>query len=370
MGKKTRKKIMAGILCLIILLLTGCSGKKEESDTRSSLQSGEQTEEAAGENTEQTEEAAGENTEKTEDVTGEDGSRSNEKELRQAAAPQFIPNSIRSVSLKKDGQEFLHISKEPAEYKMSFDYWEILNPYDENATMDTEVMFEMFEELCSLRFTETVTTEEGMDTGIQDSDMGITVEYVDTTDDSQAKSVNSADTRAEIILGKEDGNGGRYAVTSNNKDEVFVLPEETLRMIYARKPFDYILKIPVLISADTVEAVELSADGEKYEIGLDTAKDSYRFGKKKVKKEEFAALYQALSEIKLVSEMEQEENGGKEDPRLSVIYRRNTGDAPDVRVSYYFYDAEFDSVEIDGKERFLVRKEEVETVIEQIKKLF
>ena len=49
MGKKTRKKIMAGILCLIILLLTGCSGKKEESDTRSSLQSGEQTEEAAGE---------------------------------------------------------------------------------------------------------------------------------------------------------------------------------------------------------------------------------------------------------------------------------------------------------------------------------
>ena len=339
MGKKTRKKIMAGILCLIILLLTGCSGKKEESDTRSSLQSGEQTEEAAGENTEQTEEAA-----------GEDGSRSNEKELRQAAAPQFIPNSIRSVSLKKDGQEFLHISKEPAEYKMSFDYWEILNPYDENATMDTEVMFEMFEELCSLRFTETVTTEEGMDTGIQDSDMGITVEYVDTTDDSQAKSVNSADTRAEIILGKEDGNGGRYAVTSNNKDEVFVLPE--------------------VISADTVEAVELSADGEKYEIGLDTAKDSYRFGKKKVKKEEFAALYQALSEIKLVSEMEQEENGGKEDPRLSVIYRRKTGDAPDVRVSYYFYDAEFDSVEIDGKERFLVRKEEVETVIEQIKKLF
>ena len=337
MGKKTRKEIVAVIICLIILTITGCQGKTEEDDARSPSQGGEQTE---------------------------------EKKLRQAAAPQFIPSGIRSVSLKKDGQEYVHISNEPAEYKMSFDYWEILNPYDENAVMDTEVMFEMFEELCSLSFTDAAPIEEGTDTGIQDSDMGITVEYVDTTDDSYAKSVNPADTKAEIILGKEDGNGGRYAAITGNEEEVFILPEDTLQMIYARKPFDFILKIPVLISADTVEAVEISADGEKYEIEVDTAKDSYGFGKKRVKKEEFTALYQAISGIKLVSETDQEESGRKEEPRLSVIYRRNTGDAPDVCVSYYPFDEEFVSVEIDGKERFLVSKEEIETVIEQIKKAF
>lgn len=337
MGKKTRKEIVAVIICLIILTITGCQGKTEEDDARSPSQGGEQTE---------------------------------EKKLRQAAAPQFIPSGIRSVSLKKDGQEYVHISNEPAEYKMSFDYWEILNPYDENAVMDTEVMFEMFEELCSLSFTDAAPIEEGTDTGIQDSDMGITVEYVDTTDDSYAKSMNPADTKAKIILGREDGNGGRYAAITDNEEEVFILPDDTLQMIYARKPFDYILKIPVLISADTVEAVEISADGEKYEIGVDTAKDSYRFGKKRVKKEEFTALYQAISGIKLVSEMNQEESSRKEEPRLSVIYRRNTGDAPDVSVSYYPFDEEFVSVEIDGKERFLVSKEEIETVIEQIKKAF
>ena len=68
--------------------------------------------------------------------------------------------------------------------------------------------------------------------------------------------------------------------------------------------------------------------------------------------------------------MNQEESSRKEEPRLSVIYRRNTGDAPDVSVSYYPFDEEFVSVEIDGKERFLVSKEEIETVIEQIKKAF
>ena len=149
------------MVCLTLLLSAGCSKVKEEDDRADQSRTKAETQERAG------------NT-----GTGGDEDRKEGKTLKQASVPQFIPNGIRSVSLTKDGEEFLHISREPAEYKMQFDYWEILNPYDENATMNTEVMFEMFEELCSLRFTETVTTEEGMDTGIQDSDMGITVEYI------------------------------------------------------------------------------------------------------------------------------------------------------------------------------------------------
>ena len=45
-------------------------------------------------------------------------------------------------------------------------------------------------------------------------------------------------------------------------------------------------------------------------------------------------------------------------------------DAPKVQVSYYSYDDEFDSVEIDGEERFLVKKEEVEALIGQIEEAF
>lgn len=258
----------------------------------------------------------------------------------------------------------------PTEYKMNFDYWEVLNPYDENATMNTEVMFELFGELCGLAFDTPVKVEEGTDTGIADSDMGYTVEYVDTADDSKAQSTEDADTAAEVILGNEDGSGGRYAAVAGSEDQVYVLPEETLRMVFGRKPFDYILKIPVLISADTLKGIVVTAEDRQYEIQVDTAADSYKFGRKKVDKNEFAALYQAISGIILDSEIDGERDGEKEEPKLTVVFDRNMEDAPKVQVSYYSYDDEFDSVEIDGEERFLVKKEEVEALIGQIEEAF
>ena len=339
------KRTVALAVCLAFLMCAGCSGKNEESKSQDQAPAEPRTEKPETEKKEQ-------------------------KQLKQAELPLFIPNGIRSVSLTKDGEEFLHISREPAEYKMSFDYWEILNPYDENATMNTEVMFEMFKELCGLTFEKPVQPEEGVDTGIAESNMGYRVEYVDTLDDSKAQSEQDADTAAEIILGNEDGNGGRYAAVKGSEEQVYVLPETALKNIFGRKPFDYILKIPVLVSAETLKDVEITADGQKYSIQVDAAADSYTFGKKKVEKEEFAALYQTISGIGLASEINGKSSTGKEEPRLTVSLHRNIEGAPDVEVSYYPYDDKSDSVAVDGEERFLVKKEEVEAVIEEIKKAF
>ncbi len=350
MVRQTGRRIVVSVMCMILLFTAGCSGKNED-----------------GGNQEQALEEVREDAAGQEEQQGED---SEPKQLKQAEKPQFIPNGIRSVSLKKDGEEFLHISREPAEYKMNFDYWEVLNPYDENVTMNTEVMFEMFGELCGLAFDTPVKVEEGTDTGIADSDMGYTVEYVDTADDSKAQSTEDADTAAEVILGNEDGSGGRYAAVAGSEDQVYVLPEETLRMVFGREPFDYILKIPVLISADTLKGIVVTAEDRQYEIQVDTAADSYKFGRKKVDKNEFAALYQAISGIILDSEIDGERDGEKEEPKLTVVFDRNMEDAPKVQVSYYSYDDEFDSVEIDGEERFLVKKEEVEALIGQVEEAF
>ncbi len=337
------------MLCLLLFLIAGCSGEKEENKVQ-----GEEQEEI-----------------RTEALSEEQETGTKEKkQLKQADRPQFIPNGIRSVSLQKDGEVFLHISREPAEYKMSFDYWEIVHPYDENVTMDTEAMFQMFESLCSLAFDTPAQIGEGTDTGIRDSRTGFTVEYVDTRDDTVARNTEEADTVTEILLGKEDGNGGRYAAVAGNEEDVYILPEAILQMVYDPVPFDYILKIPVLISADTLKNIEITTDGGRYEIQVDTAEDSYQFGKKKVEKEEFASLYQAISGVMLVSETDGEGHGGEEEPELTVIFHRNTKEAPDVRVAYYPYDHEYDSVEINGREWFLVRKEDVKALTEQVEKTF
>ncbi len=353
MGKRAVRRIAAGALCLLLILSTGCSGKDEARDSQK-----ENLDKAAIE--------AGAEDANTE--TGADEKK--QKTLEQASNPQFISNGIRRVTLVKEGEEFLCISHEPAEYKMDFDYWEVLEPYDENATMNTEVMFEMFDELSSLAFETPVQNEEGTDTGITESDTCIKVEYVDTVDDSAAKSMDEADTEAEIILGKEDGAGGRYAAIAGNEEQIYILPEAVIRMIYDRTPFDYILKIPALVSADTLKDVEIAVKGHKYNIQVDTASDSYMFGKKKAEKEEFSDLYQAISGIMLVSEIPDERSREDEEPEFTVNYHRNMENAPDIQVSYYAYDDEFYSVEVNGKTRFLVKKEDVETVIDQIEEIF
>lgn len=343
------------MLCLLLFLIAGCSGETEKNKVQ-----GEEREKIRTEALSEEPEPAQKEEPETE--------AKEKKPLKEASQPQFIPNGIRSVSLQKDGEEFLHILKEPAEYKMSFDYWEIVYPYDENVTMNTEVMFRMFEALCSLAFDTPARLGEGTDPGIRDSKAGFTVKYVDTMDDTAARNTEEADTMIEILLGKEDGNGGRYAAAAGNEEEVYVLPEAVLQMIYGQKPFDYILKIPVLISADTLKSIEIEADGGQYEIQVDTAEDSYQFGKKKVEKEEFASLHQAISGVMLVSEINGESRAGEEEPELTVIFLRNTEEAPDVRVAYYPYDGEYDSVEINGREWFLVRKEDVKALAEQIEK--
>lgn len=332
------------MLCLTVLLASGCAGKKEES--------GKQNDDYA-------------------QVQAKDKKdKKQPRQLKQAASPLFIPNGIRSVSLKREGDEFLYISREPAEYKMKFDYWEMLNPYDENVTMNTEVMFEMFQELCSLSFETPVELEEGVDTGLIDSKMGYRVEYVDTLDDTLAQKREEADTEAEIILGKEDGKGGRYAAVAGSEEKVYVLSDTVLQMIFGRKPFDYILKIPVLISADSLKDIEITTGGRQYVIQVDTKADSYKFGGKDVKKEEFAALYQLISGVRLEAEADEGRRRDEEEPLLTVDFHRNMEGAPDVRVSYYVYDEEFASVRVDQAERFLVRQEDLRAVIEGIEEAF
>lgn len=89
-----------------------------------------------------------------------------------------------------------------------------------------------------------------------------------------------------------------------------------------------------------------------------------------MEKEEFAALYQEMSSIILDSEIEEGKEAEKKEAKLSMVYHRNIKDAPEVTVTYYSYDESFDSVEINGSERFLVKTEDVDKLVESIKKVF
>ena len=175
------------------------------------------------ETTEKTEGTSGESQETVEKAEGSSQAQIEKPETTQAEHPQFVADGIRKVVLVEDGEEIFNLSNEPAGYKMDFDYWEILNPYDETVTVNTEAMYELFDVLCGLNFQAPVAVDAEMDTGIADSRTSITLDFVDTLDDSKAKQTDYADKTATIILGNEDGAGNRFAAIQGFEDRKSVV---------------------------------------------------------------------------------------------------------------------------------------------------
>ncbi|MDO4557220.1 MAG: hypothetical protein Q4B70_19075, partial [Lachnospiraceae bacterium] len=294
---------------------------------------------------------------------------STEKEdpvLAELQHPMGISDGIRRLVLTKNGQELFYLSKEPEAYKMDFDYWEILNPYDEIATVNTETMYGLFDMLSQWDFSEGISVE-GTDTGIESSQTTVLINYVNTADSDTALATQIPDTTVTLVIGNEDGTGNYYVAVQGFEDEVYQIPTGAVDSVFALEPFDYLLKIPALVNIETVSKVDITADGKEYQMSI--AGDEYLLGKKKVEKEAFTTLYQALAGI--IFESEYEDLGSKTgDEVLSVTYERNTEDAPKITITYSTYDDENYSIAVNGTERFLVNTEDVDVLIKQIKDSF
>ncbi|MDD3278788.1 MAG: hypothetical protein PHG16_07875 [Lachnospiraceae bacterium] len=342
MHKKMRTLVVLGVTATFAAnILTGCqtSTADTKADSTASVQESQQTDIAPTESPQ-------------------------EESLPAAEHPSFISDGIRKLVLTKDGQELFYLSREPAAYKMDFDYWEILNPYDEVATVNTETMYQLFDVLSQWDFTSPVTVPEGTDTGIRDSITTMQIDFVNSTDAAVAKAADGAESTATLLIGKEDGAGNYYTVISGYEDTVYTIPVSTVDSVYQLKPFDYLLKIPALINIDTIKSAAITVDGKEYQMSIDNG--SYFFDKKEVEQSTFTALYQAMAGVIVESEMG-EAKTDKAQEVLSIDYVRNTKEAPEVNIVYSTYDDTYDSVSINGVERYLVKHDDVTQLITQIK---
>lgn len=343
MSNWTEKVTQAGCcLCLAALLMTGCNGENDREDRVDTKKK----------------------------IEAESKADTERAEIQMPSDPSFIQSGIRKVILTKNGEEIFQLSNEPADYKMEFDYWEVLNPYDETMTVNTEEMYRLFDALCEFDFQTPVSVADGTDTGLENSETFISLEFVNTLDEENAKSTKYADSGIEIILGNEDGAGYRFAAVKGQPNEVYKLSSDIINAIYNLQPFDYILKIPALIDINTVESIEISAEEKTYKMSVDTEKEVYRLGKRQVEKEVFTKLYQELATVMLDKELEAEVKGEK--TLLTIVYHRNREDAPDTQVVYYEYEGDDAHclVEINQSQKFLVKKADVETLIKQIEEEF
>lgn len=376
MRKVLQKLALLGIVAsLSVFTLGGCQkqtteAKETKAETKSEAKE-ETTEEDKTEETEnkdeaeQKEEAQEETKEEasTEEKTEEKAEEEKKVELEKTEHPTFTSDGIRKLVLKRDGEEIFCLSKEPADYKMEFDYWEILNPYDETATVNTETMYKLFDVLSGFDFSTTADVPEGTDTGVAGSTTTIQIDYTENTDTSA-----DADKTITLLLGNEDDLGNRYVAVEGYENEVYKIPSSTLDAVYSLNPFDYILKIPALVNIETVESVDIKTKDSSYNMKIKDSK--YYIGDKAVEKETFTTLYQALLNVMLDSNLDSPKADNEKEEVLNVVFHRNTKKAPEITLTYYTYDGNYDSVAVNGKERYLVKASDVNSLIKQIKEAF
>ena len=189
-------------------------------------------------------------------------------------------------------------------------------------------------------------------------------DILNTVNDDTAREKEDADATATILIGNTDENGDYYATVKGYEHAVYLLSNSLLEL----KPFNLILKIPALVNIDTLESADMTVGKKTYTMKLDGEK--YKFNKKSVKKEKFTELYQALQSVMLDSEIGETKSAEEKEEVLSVTFHRNTEEAPEITLKYYTYDDIYDSLEINGTERFLVKAEDVDALVKQIKKAF
>ena len=143
--------------------------------------------------------------------------------------------------------------------------------------------------------------------------------------------------------------------------------QSVVDLILNVEPYQYILKIPVLVSVDTIEKVQILY-GEEQHI-MEQSENNWKMDGREVSQEDFHTFYGEILDVMLTGEREKiaEE---ERTPVLTVQFIRNMEQISDIEVKYFPYDEQSMSVSVNGEENFLVDKKQVQTLLDNIDKWF
>jgi len=340
-----------------VLLLGGCSGGAQDQPEQRQEAAERQEAEQEGRQ-EEPEEAAKE----------------------EVSTPVYIAEGIRKLRVTVGGEEILQISYEPREYESSYEYWKIRIPYGEEAIVDTEAMLKLYHYAEALDFANAAAVPEGCDSGLEGSETAIALEFCQTNQEERAAAVSGQDYEGEnspsyqpdadssytLVIGNSNGEGYYYAALETNPEQVILVPEASVNAILNVDSFGLILKIGAAAEVGTVEQITIDMDETSYQI---TAADGkYQFEKKELEEADYHTLYTELLSVLIADEITAEQPAGEE-MLLRLYFKRNIEGAADLEIIYHAYDEDYASVQINGVEKLLVKKEDVEHLKEIVRNL-
>lgn len=287
-----------------------------------------------------------------------------QKELPQdTKAGGLNANAVRGMVVQKDGEVTFAVSYEPREEKDSFDYWDISVPYHSTVTVNTEELYGLFGTAAMLGWTkaEDIGLEEA---GLTDTATSIFLAY-DKDQGAGEKGAQEPNAARTILVGKENGQGGCYTALADS-GEVYVADSLLIDALLEPDPYTYILKIPVLINVDTVAGVRIVCGGEVHQ--MEQGEDTWKLDNKQVSEKEFHELFGKLLDITVTGEIADEADSQKTgEAVLALQFFRNMEGASDAEVIYETYDETSLRVSVNGHKYFLVKKEDVDALINALK---
>lgn len=272
-------------------------------------------------------------------------------------------SAIRGIRTVKEGIPVFAVSYEPRKYKNSYDCWSLSVPYESWVTVNTETMYEYF--ACVENLNLRAAEGEEQETGLEESSTSVFAAYYGGQSDGEAGQAEP-DRGITYKIGKQTETGD-YFVETNANDGIWLADKEAVDGLLNVRPYDYILEVANVISIETVSKVEIETEGKTYTIDLD---GQYKMNGKNAGQEKVYGLYKELMSIFLAGEMPEKPKADKEEPMLTVTYHRNTEEAPEIVQKFYAYDKDYAWISINGFQRFLIEKADVEALIKTIKNAF
>lgn len=346
MKRQFLKRYMMGfIVAGTLAVLSGC-GQEQETETENPVKT-------------------------REEVTYDKESNSLEtwkQELGSEETKTISSASIRGIETVKDGEAVLAVSYEPRTYKNSYDCWSLSIPYESWVSVDTEAMYEYFDHVEKLNLGAAEITEE--EAGLSDSGTSVFVAYYSDQDGENAGQAEP-DKGITYWIGNEADEDHYYVKTSSG-NEIWTADKEAVDGLLEIEPYNMILKVANVVSIETLSSVDIEIQGKTYTIDLsDQENENYKLNNKKADKDEVNALYTELMSIFIEEEIK-ESNDVQEtsSPMMSITFHRNIEGAPEIVESFYDYDENYASVNINGTEFFLTDKSAVNDLIASVKEAF
>ena len=270
-------------------------------------------------------------------------------------------SSVRGMVVRKGGGDVLAISYEPREEKESFDYWDISVPYQSLVSVNTEELYQLFELAVQINGGEHKSADISLqEAGLEESGTSLFIAYNSEQQEGE-KGVPEPTAARNILIGKEDGKGNYYAV-SEGEQRVYLVDKSMTDAVLNADPYQYILKIPVLVSVNSVSQVNILLPDEETHV-MKQSEDKWIIDQEEVEQEKFQEQYGKLLGIMITGELPEDFKPDTDrKPVLTLQFLRNAKGASDIEVKYYEYDKEHMSVSVNGMERFLVDGSDIQNL--------